>query len=835
MSPKIDAILLSLTLEEKISLLAGKNFWETVPIPSKGIPSIKTSDGPNGARGEVFNGGTRAACFPSAVCSAATWNLDLSKQIGSALAEETLTKGARVLLGPTMCNHRHPLGGRNFESFSEDPLLAGKLAAQVVIGLQEKGVAATIKHFAANEQETERLSVDELIPERALREIYMKPFEIAIKEANPWAVMTAYNKVNGIHADSHPLLLQKALRGEWGWNGLVMSDWGGTNSTVDSLNAGLDLEMPGPTRHRSAKTVSEAVEKGLVIKATIDDRTRNVLEFIEKVGGFDNPDIPPEKSVDDPAHRKLIREVAGQGLVLLKNENGILPLQKEQIKGKKVALLGLAKEALIHGGGSASLHSHYRISPWDGLHSAFGECVEFKYAKGAHTYRQLPPMINNTISLDGRPGWTMEYFEHGKTENPIKVTHAYKDASLSPLFDDCAKWNDLHLSTTLIPDETGSHYLSCSGMGPTVVSINDKVIFEQKGNSEDSMAFLLGGVTEKEFTFPFAKGESYEIHIRSSPPGGTDDIGGILEGRPGFRLGFMNQQEHDEDLLSKAVEVARDCDVAIVFTGHTPVWETEGQDQSGFNLPKDGSQDRLVDAVSSVNSRVIVVNSTGVAVAMPWLSKVSAIIQAWFPGQEAGNAIADVLSGAVNPSGKLPVSFPKRIEDAPAYGNFPGAKKDGQLTVKYDEGVFVGYRHYDRLAQKKVQFPFGFGLSYTSFSLKDGRVAQPSHNAFQATISVFNTGQRAGATVVQLYIGRSQKSPEHPIKTLAAFKKVFLEAGQHQVVELLVLLKEFAYFDEASGSWTVDKGRYDFSFGQSTTHIESVITVDIEGTRQLKL
>jgi beta-glucosidase len=284
-----------------------------------------------------------------------------------------------------MCNHRHPLGGRNFESFSEDPLLAGKLAAEVVNGLQSKGVAATVKHFVANEQETERLSVDEIMSERALREIYLKPFEIAVKEANPWAVMTAYNKVNGYHADSNQFLLKKVLRDEWGWRGLVMSDWGGTNSTADSLNTGLDLEMPGPTRFRTYRTIKDSIKNGEVSEDTINDRVRNILELIQKVGGFENPEIPPERSVDELKHRKLIREVAGQGLVLLKNDNDVLPLKRENVKGKKIALLGLAKEALIHGGGSASLHSHYRISPWNGLHGAFGDDVEFKFAKGKFT------------------------------------------------------------------------------------------------------------------------------------------------------------------------------------------------------------------------------------------------------------------------------------------------------------------------------------------------------------------------------------------------------------------------------------------------------------------
>jgi beta-glucosidase len=309
-----------------------------------------------------------------------------------------------------MCNHRHPLGGRNFESFSEDPLLAGKLAAQVVTGLQSQGVAATVKHFAANEQETDRLKVDGIISERALREIYMKPFEIAIKQANPWAVMTAYNKINGCHADSHEYLLRKVLRGEWGWKGLVMSDWGGTNSTADSLNAGLDLEMPGPTRYRTYKAVKDALDNGETSLKTIDDRVRNVLELIQKVGGFKDPKIPDERSVDDPKHRALIREVAVQGLVLLKNDKDVLPLKKSDVKGKKIALLGLAKEALIHGGGSASLHAHYRISPWDGLHSAYGDDVEFRFAKGeprmseektCRTEKSRCPHISVTAALGG--------------------------------------------------------------------------------------------------------------------------------------------------------------------------------------------------------------------------------------------------------------------------------------------------------------------------------------------------------------------------------------------------------------------------------------------------
>lgn len=708
------------------------------------------------------------------------------------------------------------------------------MAANVVKGIQEKGVAATIKHFAANEQETDRLFVNEIISERALREIYLKPFEITVKEAKPWAVMTAYNKVNGTHADSNTFLLKQVLRGEWGWDGLVMSDWGGTNSTADSLNAGLDLEMPGPTRWRTQEAIAKAVRDGEVSEQTITERAREVLKLIEKVGGFENPEIPPERSIINPVHSKLIRDVAGQGITLLKNDGAILPLKKEKVKGKKIGLFGLAKEALIHGGGSASLNAHYRITPEEGLKTAYGDDVEFKFAKGAQTYRLLPPLAKHCNDAQGNHGWRMELFKEGDSKNPWKTVDAFKESAFNPILDHEAIGKEVKLTTTFVSPASGKHYLGCSGIGPTSVTINDKVVFEQKGNSPDPMGFLLGGNPEEEFTISFKEGEEYKIQIHTLPPTGGSEWG-ILAGLPGFRMGFMLEEEHNRDLISQAKDLAKEVDYAIVFTGHTPAWETEGQDQQSFNLPRDGSQDALVDAVASLNRNTIVVNSTGVAVAMPWLDKIAALVQAWFPGQEAGNAIADIISGAVNPSGRLPVSFPKRLEDAPAYGNFPGEKKGDQLTVKYEEGVFVGYRHYDRISKDKVQFPFGFGLSYTTFALNNGKAEQISADTFKATVSVKNTGSVAGATVAQLYVGKKQQSSEHPIKTLAAFKKVHLEPGEDEKIELSVTLRDFAYFDEVSKGWKVDRGQYEFSFGQSTAHIESVATVDIEGSRELKL
>ncbi|KAL4977310.1 beta-glucosidase B [Aspergillus desertorum] len=747
---QIESVLSKLSLEEKISLLAGKNFWETQDYPEKGVPSVKTSDGPNGARGATFKGGVTAACFPASSLLAATWDLETAKRIGNALADETRSKGARVLLAPTVCINRHPLGGRNFESFSEDPFLAGKLAAQYIQGLQDKGVAATIKHFAANEQET----------------------------SNPLAVMTAYNIVNGTHADSNSSLLRDVLRGEWGWKGLVMSDWGGTNSTVDSLSAGLDLEMPGPTRWRKVDAVLAAVKS------------------------------------------EIIRSVESQGLVLLKNEGGVLPLKKEKLAKKKIARLGFAREALIHGGGSASVNAHYRVTPAEGVHAALGDTVEFEYVKGAHTFRQLSLMGDNVINLEGQPGWTLDFFMSEEPHGEPGLTSSSEQPSYMPLFVK-ESWGSVRASAHFTPTQSGKHYFGMSGLGRSKLLINGELIYEQKLNCPDSMGFLLGGVEEPEIQYSSEAGKAYAIEVVSMKPTSEGGLA-MLDGFIGFRLGFMSEEEHDRDLLSEAVDVAKRSDVAIVFTGHTPEWETEGQDQISFHLPSNGSQNRLEAAVGAANANTVVVNCTGVAVAMPWLDKVKAVVQAWFPGQEAGIAIADVLAGAVNPSGRLPVSFPRTVEDAPAHGNFPGDYTDGKngrrhLEVTYREGVFVGYRHYDLSEENraKVLFPFGYASA-------------TSGNTVEVAVDVTNAGNCAGAEVVQVYAGSKVAVPENPVTELVGFAEVHLEPGETKAVSVAFEVRQLTHFNERSDKWELESGLYEISIGQSVKDITGRVEIRLE-------
>ncbi|KAI6769560.1 hypothetical protein HG530_004189 [Fusarium avenaceum] len=826
-SVDIQSILSSLTLEEKISLLAGKDLWETVPIPSKDVPKVKVSDGPNGARGAAFAGGTKAACFPAACLMASTFDVKLAQKIGAALAEETQSKGARCLLAPTMCLHRHPLGGRNFESFSEDPFLTGKMAARVVEGLQDKGVSATIKHFAANEQETERLTVDETISERALRELYLRPFEIAIKEANPWAVMTSYNKVNGHHADSNEFLLKKVLRGDWKWDGLVMSDWGGVNSTAESLEAGLDLEMPGPTRWRKTEDVLAAIKAGKTSEETINERATHVLKFLERLNCFKDPHIPDERAINNPKHQALIREAGSKGIVLLKNQDNVLPLSKDKVKGKKIALLGHAKIGLAHGGGSASVNTHYKVTPWDALHEALGDTAEFSYAKGAHTFRMLPPIAENVVDLDGNPGFTFKLFEPGNSK-PIEVRPGHENSEVSVLSGFGFSGKDVTLEGTFTAQETAKYYFTVSGLGPSKLVIDGKVVFEQKGNCSDAMGFLFGGVNPPEFKVSLEAGRKYKMVMYTSPPShkAGDDLG-ILEGRCGLRVGYMSEAEHDRDLLSEAIDVAKDADYAIVFTGHEPFWETEGQDQVSFNLPKDGSQDRLIAKVAEVNPNTIVVNSTGVAIAMPWLDNIQGLLQTWFPGQECGNSIADVLTGAQTPEGHLTCTFPKKIEECPAYGNFPGEHVDGKLKVTYGEGVFVGYRYFDCFSADKVNFPFGFGLSYTTFDYSDLKV-RDSNGDYTASVKVSNTGKVVGAIAVQVYVGAAKTTKGDPLKQLAAFDKVTLKPGESTTVDVPVRARDFAFFDESAQKWVVKGGEYKFMIGRSAGDIalESTVTVE---------
>ncbi|KAJ2902730.1 hypothetical protein MKZ38_000156 [Zalerion maritima] len=823
----VDTTLEALSLDEKISLLAGASFTETKRIPTKGVLAIKALDGPNGVRGPATDSSIYSNCFPCACSIAATFDQAIAYRIGRGIATDARAKDAHCLLGPTVCMHRHPLGGRNFEAFSEDPLLTGKLAAQYVKGLQDEGISATIKHFVANEQETRRTTVDVIISERALREIYLRPFEIVAREAKPWAFMTAYNSVNGSHCDSNTWLLKQVLRGEWGWDGLVMSDWGGTNSVAAALNAGLDLEMPGPPKLRKFASVQSALKNGEITEEVINERARNVLTFTNKLTSLAADRAMRSPAVGERELQAQIRDAAARGMVLLKNENSILPLTRQKVQGTKIALVGFSKDALAHGGGSAAVHSPYKVTPWDGLRAALGSDIEFTFALGAHRERLLPPLdkdgsCGTVYGSDGQPGFSRILYGEGM-EAPT-ISHGHLQSMYTPLGSQESLWRTLEIVTNFTPLESGNHYMTCSGLGPSRTYIDGELVFEQSGNSDDPMGSLFLAAPEKEFRYCFQKNRTYRVRVCSEPP---VNIGlEILEGRSGVRVGFSLESVHDADLQGEAVLVAKEAHLAIVFSGHDSSFETEGRDQDSFNLPHD--QDGLIAAVSEANSNTIVVNSTGVPIAMPWLDQVSAVVQAWFPGQECGNAIADILTGAINPEGRLPVTFPKRIEDTPAYGNFPGTYVDEALKVTYAEGVFIGYRHFDRLDREKVNFPFGYGLSYSTFEFGTMRAVQLGEGVSSVAVDVMNSGSMDGRTLVQIYAGRSHPSDEHPLKALVAFGKFRLQAGESTSARLLVTWRDIAYFDEVQKRWVVDEGDYVLYLGNSAADILQTATVPLK-------
>ncbi|KAI0392240.1 glycoside hydrolase family 3 protein [Xylariaceae sp. FL0594] len=818
--------LAQLTLEEKVSLLTAADFWRTKAIPEKGIPAIKTSDGPNGARGGIFVGGTKAALFPCGISLAATWNKDLLYQVGQHLASEVQARSAQVLLAPTVCMHRHPLGGRNFESFSEDPLLTGKLASQYIRGIQSKGVAATIKHFVTNEQETHRLTIDSLVQERPLRELYLRPFEIAVREANPWAVMSSYNLINGVHADMNDHTLKDILRGEWGYDGTVISDWGGINSTVESLKAGCDIEFPYSTKWRFEK-VLKALEKGEIAEEDINRAAENVLTLVERTKGDDLSPEEPEREDDREETRALIRAAGAEGLTLLKNEGGLLPINP---KTAKIAVIGPnANRAIAGGGGSASLNPYYNTLPLDSIkRAAQGEVI---YAKGCHIYKWLPVASPFCTDKSGKPGVTLEWYSGDKFQGDVVVTQRRTNTDLflwdsAPLEQLGPEWSAT-ATTYLTPTSTGKHTISFMSVGPGKLYVDGELALDLWNWTEEGEAMFDGSI-DYMVGVDMTAGKAVELRVDM-----TNELRPISKQKEfnmthkygGCRIGF--KEEDQVDYLQEAVEAAKQADVAVVTVGLDAEWESEGYDRQTMDLPSDGSQDRLIAAVLEANPRTVVVNQSGSPVTMPWADHVPAIIQAWYQGQEAGNALADVLFGLQNPSGKLPATFPRRIEDTPAYHNWPGEN----LRVLYGEGLYIGYRHYER-TQIPPLFSFGHGLSYTTFEYGRPSLSQKVLTADDESIhlvmAVTNTGAVSGAETVQIYVRDEKSALPRPEKELVAFEKVFLEPDETKHITVPLDKYAVGYYDPARKAWIAEEGTFMVLIGASAADIRHSIKFEVK-------
>lgn len=806
---QIEALLELMTLEEQVSLLAGADFWTTVPIPRLGIPAIKVTDGPNGARGGgSLVGSVKAASFPVGIALAATWNPRLVEEIGQALAEEALSKGARVLLAPTVNVHRSTLNGRNFECYSEDPFLTGEIAVAYIRGLQGRGVAATIKHFAGNESEFERTTINSEIEERALREIYLPPFEAAVKRAGVWAVMTAYNKVNGTFASEHRRLITEILRQAWGFDGLAMSDWFGSHSTAPTVNAGLDLEMPGPTRDRGEKLVA-AVAAGEVAAGTVRERARNVLRLIERVGAFDDPEIGVERAIDRPEHRALIRRAGVEGAVLLKND-GVLPLDEGRLGN--VAVIGPnAAAAQIMGGGSAQLNAHYRVSPLEGLTAALG-AERIRHEVGCTNHR-LQPLLQAPLAIDyfDGPDLAGEVVHRGKTD----VGEIMWMGAVAPGVD--FERFSARLATRFTPTESGEHLFGLVSAGRSRLLVDGREVVNAWDGWRPGGNYFGEANDEAIGRIALEAGRTYDVLVEYAA-GGTKALG-----FKAVRIGVAKPL--GEEAIARAVELARASDTVVLCVGLNGEWDTEGQDRPDLELP--GRQNELVERVVAVNRRTVVVLQTGGPVTMPWLDRVSAVLQAWYPGQECGHAIADVLLGKADPGGRLPQTFPVRLEDDPAFGNYPGE----QGRVRYEEGIFVGYRHYERKGIRPL-FPFGHGLSYTRFAygpvhLSTGEFAPGDE--LTLTLDVTNTGGRAGQEVVQVYVRDEAADVPRPEKELKAFAKLALDPGETATVTLRLGMRALAWFDEASAAWVAEPGRFELLIGASSQDIRARASFRLTG------
>lgn len=797
MSDKIEKLIKEMTFEEKVSLLAGADMWHTVPVERLGVPVIKVTDGPNGARGADGSTGVTSACTPCGAALGATWNTELVEEVGKVLAEEVKAKSAHILLAPTVNIHRTPTAGRNFECYSEDPLHSGQIASAYIDGLQKNGAGACIKHYIANDQEFERNSISSEVDERPLHEIYLEPFRIAIEKAKPWAVMSSYNRINGVYAADNDYTLYEILKERWGFDGIVMSDWFGTYGP-EAAQSGLDLEMPGPARWASLEHVKKALESGRMTQEKLDDKVRRMLRTIERAGAFDQPKLRPETAYDNPAHRSVLRRASAESIVLLKND-GTLPLDE----AKNILVLGEnAVFAQIVGGGSAHVNVHYLVTPLDGIKSrAKGEV---HYAIGTPSHRNLPAAPAAWLKTeDGQPGLTMSTYTNAELSGEPYSVAACDRFNFSWFNTETAAPNpeafSVKLAGTLSVPESGSYDFGLTSLGLSRLSLDGKLLLDHwSGRTDREMR-------QKVASANLEAGREYSILIEYSYAG--------KDRWRGLRVGLMPSLSADP--IAEAVELAARADAVVLVAGLTNEWESEGFDRPNMDLPN--KQDELIRRVAAANPKTVVVVNAGSPVSMPWADDVAAILQYWLPGQEGGNALADVLFGDVNPSGKLPTTHPLRYQDCPSYINFPG--ENGK--VFYGEGIFVGYRYYEK-KEMPVRFPFGYGLSYTFFEYSDLKLNKDSFgpaDEIKVTLTVKNAGQRAGQEVVQVYIRDEQASLVRPEKELKAFTKVALQPGESKTITLTLDRQSLAYYDPSIPGWIAEEGRFEALVGASSADI----------------
>ncbi|HEV7899166.1 MAG TPA: glycoside hydrolase family 3 C-terminal domain-containing protein [Planosporangium sp.] len=805
----VEKALAALDLETKVSLLSGQDMWSLPAVPAIGLASVVMSDGPIGVRGTAWTPDDPSIALPSPTALAATWDTALARTAGRLLGQEARRKGVHLLLAPTVNMHRSPLGGRHFETYSEDPLLTSEIGAAYVAGVQDQGVGATVKHFVANDSETERLTVDARVGERALREVYLAPFETIVTRAGAWAVMAAYNSVNGTTMTEHDALLNGVLKGEWGFDGIVVSDWFAARSTVGAAAGGLDVAMPARNSPWGDKLV-QAVRSGAVAAEIVDEQVRRVLRLAVRVGAL-NGGPATVAAADRPAPLDggaVAREVAARSFVLARNSGGLLPLSPATLR--RVALIGAAaREARVLGGGSAQVFPPRVVSPLDGLSAALPEGVELAYAVGVDPRTKL-------LEASG-PQWTRGFTAvfRGADGAVLATAPLASGAGLwiggLPAGVDPATLASVEVTGRLMPETGGGHELAIGGVGRFILTVDGDVHFDgdlAPGSDDPAEGFFLA--PERRVPVELAAGRPVEVTL-TKQLSTSDDPAMFLA----LTLGHAEPGPTPDELIEQAVVAAAGADVAIVVVATTLEVESEGFDRDSLALP--GRQDELVARVAAANPRTVVVVNTGSPVLMPWADSVSAIVLTWFPGQEAGAALADVLLGAAEPGGRLPTTWPRRAEDCPVLSTTP---TDGIL--RYGEGVFIGYRAWQRAGVEPL-FGFGHGLGYTTWAYESLVVEPDAEGVGTAVVTVRNTGDRAGREVVQLYLAPAAPDPERPARWLAGFAVTEAAPGEAATVRIPVPRRAVQVWD---GGWRTVAGRYAVEAAHSIA--DRRVAVDIE-------
>ena len=788
-------LLQRLNLDEKLALVGGDKEFYIREVPRLNLPRIRMADGPIGVRND-----TRSTAYPASVALAASWDPELAREFGAALGRDGRARGVHVQLGPAVNIQRVPQNGRNFEYLSEDPYLAARLGVPIVQGLQSQGVVATVKHYAANNQENDRMTIDARVGERALREIYLPAFEAAVKEGGAWAVMSAYNRLNGDYATANKWLNLQVLKKEWGFAGVLMSDWDATHDSLGAATGGLDLEMPAGV-YMNAAALKGMLGKGLITQADIDDKVRRILRMEIAMGFLDRPQQDASIPLDDPRSAAIALKMAQEGTVLLKNEKGLLPLQPAKVK--KLVVIGPMGDVVAAGGGSST------VAP---IHSTTTLLAALRMAVSHVDYiggTGLNPAERLIRDARYEGPLKRELFDGMELQGPVieakQVSRVWEDwsghapAARLGVEKFSARWTG-----QIKAPKSGDYQFAVQSDDGSRVFLDDKLILD---------FWTDHGLATKLATAHLEGGKSYRLRVEYMQNGG-DAV---------MRFGW-GQGGIAPALSAKDKAAIRAADAVIVAAGYNLEDESEGSDRS-YALPY--GQEQLIQTVSALNPRtVVVLNSGGRVATASWLDKVPALLHAWFPGQEGNRAVADILFGKLNPSGKLPFTFEKRLEDNAAFRRTPQTYPGKDGRVDYDEGIFVGYRWADH---EKIEplFPFGFGLSYTRFEYSAPEVHRDAAGRWVVSFKITNVGKMAGAEVAQVYVEPPASSVPRPVRELKGFARLELQRGATGHATVTLDERAFAYFDEASHEWKTEPGRYTLVIGASSRDPRLRIPVDV--------